>query len=869
MNTKYTLLSLSIASIFSLTACGGSSSDSPVAELPSPAPAPNVGSLTVDFLGLPSNSVAKATITGPDGFSREITSSVNLSDLVAGSYQITTSEVSSGETVFDVQPSTIQFQINANQTIAQTLVYQTNITSIGAISNFGSVFVNGVKYETDDAVIEADDQIVDENELKTGMKVKIEGRTTSDGSIASATSISYDADIKGPIESISLSQGTLVVFGQTIEVDRLTKFDDISLNQLVVGDVVEVSLLEKAPNQFVATRIELESNSELFEIEGRVTNLNTNDQTFEMKGLAIDYSQAVVEFNLQEGSLVEVKFTQQTESGTILATKVEDEDDSIDGDKYLVVKGVIASVDSNQIILGSGETIAITSDTDVENGTVSDLVPGLTIIVEIETENGQRKADDVWIVNQNETQIRSIITEIDYEDNTINVLGREFEIGTFTVFVDESSLSIRQLTIDSLAIGDEVEVLGILNSNDDDDLFASRVTRLSVGNGVPSQSSIEVEGRLQNVTETQLSVRGIDIAINGATEFYLDEQDRYIDSATFFNLAQIGSEVEIDAIKLQSGELVAIEVELEQYDDDDNNSDDDNDDVKGGSVKLEGQITTSLLENVFIMNRQQISIDSETVFEDGDIDNLVIGQELEVRAKETEVGLLALYIEFEDSQGDDDNDGYEVEIKGLVTQVNGDSEFVVNGISVLVTEQTKFDDGMPSSWVVGMLVEVEGSYDAQGRIVAREIDIEGVDNQEIEISGPISNFNETSFMIGNIEVNLEGDIEFNDGNRSKLANQVFVELDGDFNMQGVFVPRRIEFDDLDDDFDPFEIEGKITSLSGDHIEIGSARIALSDTVQYIGGAKDNLALGVYVEIDARFDTEIGFIATEVSFDSDD
>ena len=58
----------------------------------------------------------------------------------------------------------------------------TGITTVGALTGFGSVYVNGVEYETDEAEYEVEDEAAfDDSALKVGMVVKVKGSVNPDG----------------------------------------------------------------------------------------------------------------------------------------------------------------------------------------------------------------------------------------------------------------------------------------------------------------------------------------------------------------------------------------------------------------------------------------------------------------------------------------------------------------------------------------------------------------------------------------------------------------------------------------------------------------------------------------------------------------
>ena len=93
----------------------------------------------------------------------------------------------------------------------------TNVSQ-GQIEGFGSVFVNGVEWETDSVEIEIEGSPgFSESDLQIGMLVKVEGNLDASGTTGTATTINFDDNLEGPISSITPSSTgsvkTLLVMG--------------------------------------------------------------------------------------------------------------------------------------------------------------------------------------------------------------------------------------------------------------------------------------------------------------------------------------------------------------------------------------------------------------------------------------------------------------------------------------------------------------------------------------------------------------------------------------------------------------------------------------------------------------------------------
>ena len=76
--------------------------------------------------------------------------------------------------------------------------------SSGTVTGFGSVYVNGVKFETDTTVFDIDDSgSGSQDDLAIGMVVTVNGTVNDDGVTGTADSISFDDQLQGPVSNIT------------------------------------------------------------------------------------------------------------------------------------------------------------------------------------------------------------------------------------------------------------------------------------------------------------------------------------------------------------------------------------------------------------------------------------------------------------------------------------------------------------------------------------------------------------------------------------------------------------------------------------------------------------------------------------------
>ena len=209
----------------------------------------------------------------------------------------------------------------------------------GAIAGFGSVIVNGVRYDTDSAQVSIEDKPATAGELRVGEVIHLTAEVDAQG-VARAKSITQDHLIQGAVQAVDAVAGTLTIAGQVITVDNETMFDDSiptrSLAGIAVGDMIEVHGFASAGGTARATRIEKAGAGETeVEVTGVVSNLDTGLKRFNVGTLVVDYSAATLEdfgsTGIAAGNLVEVKGTSFLADGALRATKVEREGHDSDG----------------------------------------------------------------------------------------------------------------------------------------------------------------------------------------------------------------------------------------------------------------------------------------------------------------------------------------------------------------------------------------------------------------------------------------------------------------------------------------------------------------------------------------------------------
>jgi len=201
----------------------------------------------------------------------------------------------------------------------------------GPITGFGSIIVNGVRYDDSGATIEDDDgRVRSRDELGLGMRTEvIASAITTAAGVASATaaSIRVQSAIVGPLEAIDTTLAMLTVLSQTVAVVATTWFDNSitgGIASLKPGDILEVhAALDVAAGRYVASRIERRDSVNAYKLRGAVGSLSLDASTITLGGLTIDWSAvapADPRTTLAPGRLVRVTLAMTPVAGVWRAT---------------------------------------------------------------------------------------------------------------------------------------------------------------------------------------------------------------------------------------------------------------------------------------------------------------------------------------------------------------------------------------------------------------------------------------------------------------------------------------------------------------------------------------------------------------------
>jgi len=338
----------------------------------------------------------------------------------------------------------------------------------GTITGFGSIIVNGVRFDESTAqVIDDDDVAHDRNELKLGMSVQVVSSGIDRGSnSAKASRVRFGAAIVGPVSAISANTTpkTLTVLDQIVEIGATTVFDDLpnGFASIKLNDVLEIhALLDTTSGHYLAKRIEPEPGATVFKLRGIVADLNAGAKSFKIGGALIDFSGIAVAdlpLNFANGLKVRVRLnTVKNSSGAWVATAIRAEQREMEDKDEAEVEGIITAFTSTASFSVNGLPVNA-SNAAFPDGTAG-IVLGARVEVEGAIVNGVLVATKVALDDKNEdrNELNGTISALNTVAKTFVVRGVSVHYRATTVFEDGVEAN--------LANGRQVEVKGTLSAD--------------------------------------------------------------------------------------------------------------------------------------------------------------------------------------------------------------------------------------------------------------------------------------------------------------------------------------------------------------------------------------------------------------------
>lgn len=400
----------------------------------------------------------------------------------------------------------------------------------GTITAFGSVWVNGVRYNTDNASFRLDDSSVTQSALRVGMVVRIDGSVSN----ATATTVTVDDAVKGRVESV-LDASRLVVMGQTVLIDNNTVRDNGVVP--VVGDYLEVHGLPTSDGVITAGYIERKTTlpTPPFAVKGLVRSHDTTARTFVVGTLTVSYGGATTN-DMPAGSwtnlLVDVKGTACAGNpvcGTLTASRVEPAGARATAATQAEVEGFVISGTSADFMLGA-QRVVTTGSTVYEGGVAADVLPGVKLEAEGSISNGVLTATKVSF--RDNLRFEGDLASVNLAQGTITLQG----LPGITIGVSSLTDLNGQASLAAFSVGDHVRVKARPGSG-------GSILALELDDR-GADTRVELQGPVSTVAGSSITILGITVDLNSVSQFR-DLSDASITRAAFLAAVSQGTLVKL------------------------------------------------------------------------------------------------------------------------------------------------------------------------------------------------------------------------------------------------------------------------------------------------------------------------------------
>ncbi|MEI7445628.1 MAG: DUF5666 domain-containing protein [Burkholderiales bacterium] len=566
----------------------------------------------------------------------------------------------------------------------------------GTITGFGSVIVDGVKFDDSSATVKierdaASPQSASLGELKLGMRVEVQADASG-----KATGVTVASEVFGRIASVAADG--FVVAGQTVKVSTdaasPTVFEGVAgLSGLVAGDFVEVHGSRDANDVIVASRVERKdpSTAVAIRVAGTVSGLSTTAKTFTVGGLTVKWTDT----------------TRLLPAGVALADGQRVavwSDAAIAGDNSLVARSIVVRkpsvTDAGGARVGGsirklafdaktfevdGVSVDASSATFLQ-GSATDLANGRKVRVRGSFVAGVLKATEVRFVKDQgdaAVELTGVVTDF---------AGTRFKVRGVPVDVSGSDVKFEGGTAANLADGVLVKIAGVVVG---DAVKPTQVEFVTSGDARTRWLFAEVSG--YDATSGRFKVMGLDARLAQAATFR-NADGGAATRADFTN----GSRVQVRGA-LDAGVFVVTEVVFRTGMSLTVN------DIEGSAYDVD------LTAGVFKLNGTVVRIGPSTVFE-GTRTNLRNGVKVEVTGAVVAGELVATKVEIEGLPTGD-----VMKLRGPLTDVVSASNFRVAGQRVDAgTARVEPNGASLSAASEGRAVEVEGTI-ADGVLKATKL----------------------------------------------------------------------------------------------------------------------------------------------------
>lgn len=391
---------------------------------------------------------------------------------------------------------------------------ENQLITYGPITQFGSIYVNGAKYEIDDAAITFTNN-TGSPELRLGMMVQVNTDwQQQDNGVFTAQSVLFDKQLEGPIASVTAMGDTLTltVLGSTVIVDNDTSIHRILSTPMVAGKMVTVSGITNEKQQLLATYISVHAqpfdDEQDIEFEATIQAIDPAEQRLTINGMSIDVSHTQWKHStldsIQVGDKVEVIGQYHGTTHSVTANRIRYKRHELDVNN------------GNRVDLDTFVTHYKSNNTFQLNGFASDASNAHFVVGNSENlRNGTRIRAVGYINNKGTFAIRSIrikeksksslkapVSSIDTTLGSMVVLGLEGKVSTDTLYNSTLEKHNKYISLRDVEVGSWVDIKGRMVN---DNFLIKSVSEIAPRNNVV------LKGPITKNTDNTLSIAGVRI----------------------------------------------------------------------------------------------------------------------------------------------------------------------------------------------------------------------------------------------------------------------------------------------------------------------------------------------------------------------
>lgn len=408
-------------------------------------------------------------------------------------------------------------------------------SSVGPVSGFGSVFVNGVKFETrniPNRSVDSNDDISSEDDLEKGMILRVEGVWRPDNT-GEAERLEYDDTFRGPVSDVTPpdaennTPGSFRMLGQTIRFDNRTVVR-VGNGELTDGMTVRVSAW-RTGDGYRASYVGSVTTGPDFplELEGRIEEVNQDgfrigDQWIQGRFTA-GYPGNLTINDVVVGALVEVEGRFLSPGGDIIAAEIRFADDRRfrgEEDEDIELSGPVQSLNlSGSTFLLNGVPVDFDSQTEFDDFSRSRIADGLLVQVEGEFRSGRVYAEEIELLEGN-AEVEAAVQSADPSANELIVGGVTVRITNNTLIDSDDDITNNVFDADFL------EVEGIERRDANDQVF---LEALNIEIESDDGGEFELKGQLPAVdyqlNAGTLRVLGVSLSYDESDYTEVDDDD--------------------------------------------------------------------------------------------------------------------------------------------------------------------------------------------------------------------------------------------------------------------------------------------------------------------------------------------------------